>query len=152
MQALFVVHQLSHVQLSATTWTLAHQAPLFFTISQSLLRFMSTELLMLPNHLIFCSSLLLLLSIIPSTRVFSNESALSIRWPMYWSFIFSITPSKEYSGLITFKIDQFDLFAVQEMLKSLLQHYSKKASIQWHSAFLMVQFSHPYMATKKPQL
>ena len=104
---------------------------------------------MLPNHLIFCSSLLLLPSIIPSTRVFSSESALSIRWPKYWSFIFSISPSKEYSGLITFKIGWFDLLAVQGMLKSLLQHHSKKASIHWRSAFLMVQLSHPYMATGK---
>ena len=101
------------------------------------------------NHLILCRPLLLLPSIFPSFRVFSNESALLIRWPKYWSFSFSISPSNEYSGLISFRIDSFDLLAVQGTLKSLLQHHSSKASILWRSAFFIVQLSHPYMTTRK---
>ena len=111
--------------LFATPWTAAHQAPLSFTISQSLLKFMSTESVMLSNHLILCHPLLLLPSIFSSIRVFSNESALCIRWPKYWGFSFSISPSSEYSGYIFFRIDWFDLLAVPGTLKSLLQHNSK---------------------------
>ena len=121
------VQSLSCVQLSATPWTAAHQAPLSFSISQSLLKFMSVELVMLSNHLILCWPLLLLPSIFPSIRVFSNESALHIRWPKYWNF--SSSPSDEYSGLISFRIDWFDLLAVQGTFKSLLQHHNLKASI-----------------------
>ena len=110
---------------------------------------MFIELVMPSNHLIVCCSLLLLPSVFPSIRVFSNESALHIRWSKYWSYSFSISPSNEYSGLISFRIDWFDLPAVQETLKSLLQHHSSKASILWHSAFFMVQLSHPYMTTGK---
>ena len=123
------VQSLSCVQLSATPWTAAHQAPLSFSISQSLLKFMSVELVMLSNHLILCWPLLLLPSIFPSIRVFSNESALHIRWPKYWNF--SSSPSDEYSGLISLRIDWFDLLAVQGTFKSLLQHHSLKASILW---------------------
>ena len=112
-----------------TPRTIARQAPLFSIISQSLLKFTSIELVMLSNHLILCRPLLLLLSIFPSIRVFSNDSALRIRWPKYWSFSFSISPSKEYSGLISSRIDWFDLHAVQGTLKSLLQHHSSNASI-----------------------
>ena len=111
--------------------------PVFFTISLSLLKLMSIELVMPPNHLILCPPLLLLLSIFPSIRVFSNESVLCIRWPEYWSFSFNISPSNEYSGLISFRMDWLDLLAVQLTLKSLLQHHSSKASVLWHSAFLM---------------
>ena len=110
---------------------------------------MSIELVMPSDHLILCCPLLLLLSIFPNIRVFSNELALSIRWPKYWSFSFSISPSSEYLGLISFRTDWFDLLAVQGILKSLLQHHSSKASILQHSAFFMVQFSHPYMTTGK---
>ena len=110
---------------------------------------MSIESVMPSNHLILCHSLLLLPSIFPSIRVFSNESALYITWPKYWSFSFSISPSNEYSGLISFWMDWFDLFAVQETLKSLLQHHSSKASILWRSAFFILQLSHPYMTTGK---
>ena len=109
----------------------------------------SIELVMPPNHLILCCPLLLLPAIFPSIRVFSNESALCIRWPKYWSFIFSISPSNKYSELISFRIDWFDLLAIQRTLKSLLQHHSSKASILQCSAFFMVQFSHPYMTTGK---
>ena len=123
------------------------QASLSFTVSRSLHKIMSIELVMLPNRLILCYLLLLLSSIFPSIRIFSNESALCIRWPRYWSF--SISPSNEYSGLISFRIDCFDLLAVQGTLKSLLQHHNSKASILWHSAFFTVQFSHPYMTTGK---
>ena len=122
---------------------------LSFTISPSLLKLMSIELVMLSNHLILCLSLLLLPSISPRIRVFSNEVALHIRWPKYWSFSFSISPSNEYLGLISFRIDWFDLLVVQGTLKSLLQHHSSKASILRHSAFFMVQFSHLYMTTRK---
>ena len=117
------------------------------TISQSLPNFMSIEWVILSNHLIFCCPLLLLPSIFPSIRIFSNESVLPIRWPKYWSF--SISPSSEYSGLISFRIDWFDFLAVQETLKSLLQHYSLKASVLQHSSFFMVQLSHSYMTTGK---
>ena len=109
----------------------------------------SIESVMPSNHLIFCCPLLLLPSVFPSIRVFSNESALHVRWPKYWSFSFGIIPSNEYSGLIAFRVDWFDLLAVQETVKSLLQHHSSKASILWRSAFFMVQFSHPYMTTGK---
>ena len=117
-----VVQSLSRAQLFVTTWTAAHQASLPFTISRSLLKLMSIELMMLPNHLILCHPLLLLPSVFPSIRVFSDESALCIRWPKYWSFSFSISPSNEYSGLISFRIDWFDLLAGQRTLKGLLQH------------------------------
>ena len=110
---------------------------------------MSVESVKSSNHLILCNPLLLLPSIFPSIRVFSNESALHIRWPKYWSFSFSINPSNEYSGLISFRMDWFDLLAVQGTLKSLLQHHSSKASILQHSAFFMVQLSHPYVTTGK---
>ena len=137
---------LSHVLLFATPWTATLQASLSITNSQSLLRLISLESVMLSNHLILCHPLLLLPSIFPSIRVFSNESALRIRWPKYWRFSFSISPSNEYSGLISFRLD---LFAVQGTLKSLLQHHSLQASILQHSAFFIVQLSHPYMTTGK---
>ena len=139
------VQSLSRVQLFATPCTAAHQASVSF--SWSLLKLMSIELVMLPNHLTFChprSS-----SIFPRIRVFSNELAVRIRWPKYWSFSFRISLSNEYSGLISFRIDWFDLLAVQVTLKSLLQHRSLKASILWHSALFMVQLSYPYMTTGK---
>ena len=132
---------------SSTPWTAAHQASLSFTISLSLLRRISTESVMPSNHLILGCSLLLLPSIFPSIRVFSSESVLHIRWPKYWRFSFSSSPSDEYSGLISFRMDWLDLLTVQGTLKSLLQHHSSKASILWHSAFFMVQLSHPYMTT-----
>ena len=125
------------------------QASLSLTISPSLPKFMSIESVTLSNHLILCYPLLLLPSIFSSIRVFSNESALCIRWPKYWSFSFSISSSNEYSVFISFRIDWFDLLAVQETLKSLLQHHNLKASVLWHSAILMVQLSHPYMTTGK---
>ena len=128
-------------------WTVARQASLPFTVSQSLLKLMSIESVMQFNCLILCHPLLLLPSIFPSIRVFSNESALHIRWPKYWSF--SISPSNEYSGLISLRIDWFDLLAVQGTLRSLLQHHNLKASILRHSAFFMVQLSHLYMTTGK---
>ena len=134
---------------SATPWTAACQASLFFTNSLSLLKLMSIESVMLSNHLILCRPLLLLPSITLSIRVFSYESALHFRWSKYSSFSFSISPSNEYSGLISFKIDWFDLLVVQGTLKSLFQHHSLKASICWHSAFFIVQLSHPYMTTGK---
>ena len=142
-----VVQSFSHVQLFATPWTTACQASLSFTNSQNLLKLMSIESEMPSNHLILCH--LLLPSIFPSIRVFSNESALRIRWPKYWSFSFSISPSNEYSVLISFRMDWFDLLAVQGTLKNLLQHLSSKVSILWCSAFFMVQISHPYMTTGK---
>ena len=119
------------------------------TISWSLFKLKSIELVMPSNHLILCLPLLLLPSILPSIRIFSNESALHIRWPKYWSFSFSIIPSNEHSGLISFRMDWLDLLAVQGTLKSLLQHHTSKASILQHSAFFTVQFSHPYMTTGK---
>ena len=134
---------------SVAPWTVACQAPLSSIISQSLLKFMFLELMMLFSHLILCHPLLLLLSIFPSIRVCSNESGLHIRWPKCCSFNFSISPSNEYSGLISFRVDWFDLLSVQGTLKSLLQHHSLKALILWHSAFLMDQLSHPYMTTGK---
>ena len=121
---------------------------LSFSNSQSLLKLMSIESVMPSNHLILCRPLLLLPSIFPSIRVFSNESALRIRWPKYWSCSFSISPSNEDSGLISFRMDWLDLLAVQGTLKSLLQHHSSKASVFWCSAFFMVQLSHPYMTTR----
>ena len=130
------VQLLSHVRLFATSWTTAHQASLSFTISQSLLKLVSIELLMPCNHLILCRPLLLPSSIFPSIKVFSNESVLHIRWPKYWSFSFSISPSNGDSGLITFRIDWLDLLPVQGTLKSLLQHHSLKPSILQCSAFL----------------
>jgi len=140
---------LSRVPLSATPWTVACQASLSITNSQSLLKLMSIELVMPSNHLILCRPLLLLPSIFPSIRVFSNESVLHIRWPKYWSFSFSISPSNEYSRLISFRMDWFDLFAVQGTLKSILQHHSSKASSLQCLAFFIVQLSHPYMTTGK---
>ena len=140
------VQLLSRVQLFATPWTAACQASLSIINSQSLVRFMSIESVMPSNHLILCP-LLLLPSIFPSIRVFFSESVLCIRWPKHWSFSFSISPSNEHSGLISFRRDWLDLLAVQETLKSLLQHHSSKASILWHSAFFIVQLSHPYMTT-----
>ena len=136
---------LSVMSASATPWTAAHQASLSITNSLSSLKLMSIKAVMLSNHLIFCHPLLLL-SIFPSIWVFSNESVLHIRWPEYWSFRFSISPSKQYSGLISIRMDWFDL-AVQGTVKSLLQHHSLKASILWCSAFFIVQLSHPYMTT-----
>ena len=144
-----VVKSLSSVQLFVTLWTAAHQASLSITKSQSLLKLISIESVMPSNHLILCSPLLLLLSIFPSIRVFSNESVLHIRWPKYCSFSFSITPFNEYSQLISFRMDLLDLLAVQVTLKSLLQHYSSKASILRHSGFFIIQLSHPYMTTRK---
>ena len=141
----FVVQLLSHVQLFVTPWTVAYQASLSFTISQSFLKLISIESMMPSNHLILYHPLLFLPSIFPSIRIFSSESALCIRWPKYWSFSFGISPSNEYSGLISFGIHWFDLFAVQGTLKSLLQHHNSKASILQRSAFFMVQLSHPYM-------
>ena len=133
-----------------TPWTAARQASLSITISRSLLKLISFESVMPSNHPILCYPLLLLPSILPSIRVFSNESALQITWPKYWSFSFSISPSNEYAGLISFRIDWLDLLAVQGTLKSLLQHHSSKASLlPWCSAFFMVQLSHPYMLLEK---
>ena len=146
---LLAVQSLSCVQLFATPWTAACPFPPYFTISQSLLKFTSVESVRLSNHLILCCPFLLLPSIFPIIRVFSNESALHIRWPKCWSFSFSISPSNEYSGLIDFRINWFDLLAVQETLRSLLQHHSLKASVLWCLAFFMVQLSHPYMTTGK---
>ena len=143
------VQSLSHIRLFVTPWTAACQASLSITNSLSLLKLMSTESVMPSNYLILCSPLLLLPSIFPSIRVFSNESALCIRWPKYWSFSFNISPSNEYSGLISFRMDWFDLLAIQGTLKNLLQHQSSKASILWHSAFFIVQLSHPYLITGK---
>ena len=143
------VQLLSHVQLFATQWTAAFQASLSITNSQSLLKLMSIKSVMPCNHLILRYPLLLLPSIFPSIRVFSKESVLPIRWPNDWSFSFSIRPSNEYSGLISFKMDWLDLLAVQETLKSLLQHHSSKASILQCLAFFIAQFSHPYMTTGK---
>ena len=127
----------------------AWQAPLSSTISWGLLKLMSIESLMLFNHLILCHPLLLLPSVFPSIRVFSNESALRIRWPKYWSFSFSIIPSNEYSGLISFRTDCFDFLAVQGTLKSLFQHHSSKASVLQQLTFFMVQLSQPCMTTRK---
>ena len=129
---------LSHVRLFVTPWTAAHQAPLSITKSWSLLKHMFIESVMPSSHLILCHSLLLLTPIPPSIRGFSNESILRMRWPKYWSFSFNISPSKEYSGLIFFRMNGFDLLAVQGTLKSLLQHHTSKPSILQHSAFFIV--------------
>ena len=134
---------------TATPWTAALQASLSITNSQSLPKLMSIESMLPSSHLILCHPLLLLPSIVPSIRVFSNESVLRIRWPKYWSFSFSISPSNEYSGMISFRMDWLDLLAVQGTLNSLLQHHSSKALILQHSAFFIVQLSHPYTTTGK---
>ena len=143
------VQSLSHIRLFATPWTAAHQASLSITNFQGLLKLMSIKLVMPSNHLLLCHPLLLLPSIFPTIRVFSNESVLCIGWPKHWSFSFNISPSNEYLGLISFRMDWLDLLAVQGTLKSLLKHHSSKASILQHSAFFMVQLSHPSMTTGK---
>ena len=143
------VQSLSCAQLFETAWTVAHQASLSITNSWSLPKLMSIEMVMPSNHLILCPPLLLSPSIFPSSRVLSNESVLRIWWPKYWSFSFNISPSNEYPGLISFRMDWLDFLAAQGTLKSLLQHHSSKASILQHSAFFIVQLSHPYMATGK---
>ena len=143
------VQSLSRVRLFATPWITALQASLSITNSRSLLKLMSIKLVMPSNHLLLCCPLLLPPSIFPSIRVFSNESVLCIRWPKYWSFSFSISPSDEHSGLISFRMDWLDFLAVEGTLKSLLQHHSSKASILQRSAFFIVQLLHPYMATGK---
>ena len=137
------------VWLFATPWTTAHQASLSITNSQSLLKLVSVKSVMPSNHVILCHPHVLLPSILPSIKVFSNESVLHIRWPKYWSFSFSNSPSKEIPGLISFRMDWLDLLAVQGTRKSLLQHHSSKASILQRSAFFTVQLSHPYMTTGK---
>ena len=146
--AISSVQSLSHVQLFAIPWAASCQVSLSITNSWSLLILMSIKSVTPSNHLILCRPLLLP-SIFPSIRVFSNESVLRIRWPKYWIFSFSISPSNEYSGLISFRINWFDLLAVQRTLKSLLQHHSSKASILWCSVFFIVQLSHPYVTTGK---
>ena len=143
------IQSLRHVQLFAIPWTAAHQASLSITNSQNSPKPMSIESVMPSNHLILCHPLFLLPSIFPNIRFFSNESALRIRWPKYWSFSFNISPSNEYPGLISFRMDWLDLLAVQGTLKSLLKHHSSEASILWCSAFFTVQLSHPYMTTGK---
>ena len=143
------VQSLSHVRLFVTSWTAACQASLSITNSRSLFKLISIKSVMPSNHLVLCCPLLFLSSIFPSVRVFSSESVLHIRWPKYWSFSLGISPSNEYSGLISFRIDWLDLLAVQGTLKSLLQHHSSKASILQHSAFFIVQLSHPYMTNGK---
>ena len=143
------VQSLTRVQVFATPWTAAHQASLSITNSWSLLKLMTIMSVMPSNHFIIYHPLLLPPSIFPSMRVFFNESVLCIRWLKYWSFSFSISPSNEYSGLISFRMDWLDLLAVQETFKNLLQHHISKASILWRSAFFMVQLSHPYMTTGK---
>ena len=143
------VQSLSHVRLFETPWTAAHQASLSITNSRSSLKLMSIESVMPCNYCILCRPLLLLPSIFPSIRVFSNQSALHIRWPKYWSFSFNISPSNEHSGPISFRMDWLDLLAVQGPLKSLFQHHSSKTSILQRSAFFIVQLSHPYMTTGK---
>ena len=143
-----VHHKLSHVWL-CDAWTAAWQASLSFTITQSLLKLTPIESVMPSNYIIICHCLLLLPSTFPSIRVFSNESAFCIRWPKYWSFTFSISPSNDYSGLISFWINWLDFLAVQGTLKNLVQHHSWKASVLQCSTFFMVQLSHPYMTTGK---
>ena len=143
------VQSLSRVQLFVTPWTAAHLASLSITNSWSLPKLMSIELLMTSYYLLLCHPLLLLPSIFPSIRVFSNESALHIRWPKYWSLSFNISPSSEHPGLNSFRMDWLDLLAVQGTLKSLLQHHSSKASFLWCSDFFTVKLSHPYMTTGK---
>ena len=144
---LIVIQSLSHVRFFATPWTAACQASLSFTITWSLLKIMSIESVMPSNHLILCHTLPILSSIFPGMRVFSNELALQIRWPKYWSSSLSISPSNEYSGLISFRIDWLALLAVQGTLKSLFQHHSSKASVLQHSAFFIIQLSHQYLTT-----
>ena len=144
------VQSFSHVRLFATPWIAACQASLSITSSQSSLKLMSIESVMPSNHLILCHPLLLLPPIPPRIRVFSNESTLRMRWPKYWSFSFSISPSNEHPGMISFRMDWLDLLAVQGTLKSHLQHHSSNVSILQHSAFFTVQLSHPYMTTGKP--
>ena len=146
---LTTVQLLSCVRLFVTAWTAARQASLSITNSRRLLKLMSIELVMPSNHLILCHPLLLLPSIFPRIRVFSNELVLRIGWPKYWSFNFSISPSNDYSGLISFRMDWLDPLAVQGTLRSLLQHHSSKAPILRHSTFFIVQLSHPYMTTGK---
>ena len=141
------VQSFRHVWFFETPWTAAHQASLSIVNSGSLLKLMFIESVMPSNHLILCHPLLLPSSIFPSISVFSNESALHIRWPKYWSFSLNISPSNEHPELISFRMDWLDLLVVQETLKSLLQHHGSKASILHHSAFFMVQVSHPYMTT-----
>ena len=141
---------LSHVRLFATPWTTAHQASLSITNSWSSPKPMAIKSVMPSNHLILCHPLLLLPSICPSIRVFSNESTLCIRWPKFWSFSFSISPSNKHPGLISFRMDWLDLLAVQGTLKSLIQHHSSKATILQGSAFFKVQLSHPYRTLEKP--
>ena len=143
------VQFISRVQLLATPWTTAQQASLSITNSQGSLKVICIESVIPPNRVILCCPLLLVPSILPSVSIFSNELVLHIRWPKYWSFSFSISPSNEYSGLIFLRMGLFDLLAVQSILKSLLQHYSSKASILWCSAFFMVQLPHPYMTAGK---
>ena len=144
-----LLFSLSHMQLFATPWIAACQASLSFTISRSLLRFMAIESVMLSKHLILCHPLLLLPSSFTSIRAFSNESVFRIRWLEYWSFGFSISPYSEYSWLSSFRIDYFDLLAVQRTLRSLFQHHNSKASILWHSVLFMAQLSHLYMTRRK---
>ena len=144
-----MLSRFSHGLLFVTPWTVACQASLSFTVSQILLKLISIESVMPSNHLFLCHPLCLLPSIFPSIRVFSKKSVLLIRWPKYWSFSFYISPSNEYSGLISFRMDGFDLLEVQGTLKSLLQHHSSKASILWLSAFFIVQLSYPYVITGK---
>ena len=144
------VQSLDCVWLFVTPWTTASQASLSITNSRSLLKLISIESVMPSNHLILCHPFLLPPSIFPSIRVFSNESVLPIRWTKYWSFSFSISPSNEYSGLISFRMDWLDSLAIQGTLKSLLQHHSSKASILQCSAFFVVQLSHPHVITGKP--
>ena len=139
----------SVAQSYPTLWPMDSTPGLPITKSQSLLKLMSIQLVMPSNHLILCRPLLLPPSIFPSIRVFSNESALCIRWPKYWSFSFNINPSNEHSGLISFRMDWLDLLAVQGTLKSLLQHHGSKAPVLWCSAFFTVQLSHPYMTTRR---
>ena len=144
------VQWLSHVRFSVTPWTAAYQASQSITNSWILLKLMSIKSVMPSNHLILYHPLLLLHSIFPSVRVFSNESVLHIRWPKYWSFSFSISPSNEVLPILFFRIDWFDLLVVQRTLKSLLQHHNSKTSVLQRSAFFIVQLSHPYMTTGKP--
>ena len=144
-----LIQSISRLQLFAIPWTAAHQATLSIINSRSLLKLMSIASVIPSNHLILCHPLLLQPSIFPSIRVFSNESVHRNRWPKYWSFSFSISPPNVYSGLISFRIDWLDLLAVQENLQSLLQHHSSKTSVLRHSAFFIVQLSHPYMTTGK---
>ena len=144
-----LVQSLTSVWFFETLWTAARQAPLASTISWSLLKLTSVELVMPSKYLILCHPLLHLPSIVPSIRVFKNESALRIRWPKDWSFSVNVSPSNEHSGLISFRMDWLDLLAVQETVKSLLQRHGSKSLLLWHSAFFLVQLSHLYMTTGK---